>query len=150
MTRIDQVGTVALDHIGIVVNDINFSKAIYENVFGFTYKNTVVLKDQGNIIAILEANGLKLELIQPLHNNSNTYNFLMSRGGGIHHIAFQVRNIEMMINKLLDNGISVINNNTTEGIDGSLISFIHPYFTDKVLIELCQKNIDRSIDRRSI
>jgi methylmalonyl-CoA/ethylmalonyl-CoA epimerase len=145
MPKKNNSGIVALDHIGIVVNDVNLSKSIYENVFGFTYKNTVVLEDQGNKIAVLESNSLKLELIQPLDNYSNTYNFLMTRGGGIHHIAFQVRNIELMIHNLLKNGMQVINENVIEGIDGSLVTFIHPHFLDKVLIELCQKNIDRRL-----
>jgi methylmalonyl-CoA/ethylmalonyl-CoA epimerase len=80
----------------------------------------------------------KIELLQSTAENSVIEKFINKRGSGLHHIAFEVENIEEEIQRLQQAGFTVLNSNPKRGADNKLVCFVHPANTFGVLIELCQ------------
>ena len=111
----------------------------YEKALGLNLeeiKESKVNKVRG---AILSAGGTRIELIEPLGKEGPLSNFLRKKGQGIHHIAFEVSDLEMMLKRLKKDGIALIDEKPRIGIKGAKIAFLHPKATGNVLIELCEE-----------
>ena len=129
----------AVDHIGVAVERIDDVLPFYEKALGLNLeeiKESKVNKVRG---AILSAGGTKIELIEPLGKDGPLSNFLRKKGQGIHHIAFEVSDLEMMLKRLKKDGIALIDEKPRIGIKGAKIAFLHPKATGNVLIELCEE-----------
>ncbi|OEF98466.1 VOC family protein [Desulfuribacillus alkaliarsenatis] len=129
---------VGIDHIGIVVNDIEQSIIMYKTLFGIEHIRTVTLTEQGTKIAILQGHNLKIELLESANENSKIAKFIKSRGTGMHHLAFQVEHLQEFIRNIGKQDIKIIDG-IKKGENMCDIAFIHPKQTENVLIELCQK-----------
>ncbi|MCK4498707.1 methylmalonyl-CoA epimerase [Candidatus Bathyarchaeota archaeon] len=129
----------AVDHIGVAVERIDDVLPFYEKALGLNLeeiKESKVNKVRG---AILSAGRTRIELIEPLGKEGPLSNFLRKKGQGIHHIAFVVSDLEMMLKRLKKDGIALIDEKPRIGIKGAKIAFLHPKATGNVLIELCEE-----------
>ena len=129
----------AVDHIGVAVERIDDVLPFYEKALGLNLeeiRESKVNKVRG---AILSAGRTRIELIEPLGKEGPLSNFLRKKGQGIHHIAFEVSDLEMMLKRLKKDGIALIDEKPRIGIKGAKIAFLHPKATGNVLIELCEE-----------
>ena len=137
-----------LDHVGIVVSSLEESIPIYEAILGI---NPVSIKDvptQNVRAAFFEAgNGVAVELIEPLDSNSGVSRFLQKHGQGIHHICFEVDQVDEELKEMEEKGITPIDREGKTDITGR-IGFLHPRSTRGVLIEFAQHGTPRDKDYR--
>jgi methylmalonyl-CoA/ethylmalonyl-CoA epimerase len=127
-----------VDHIGILVSNLNEATELYKNCFGVRIEKTETLPERGVKAAILSlGGGTNLELLEPFPG-SNMAKVLENRGEGLHHIAFEVEDIDNELARLSARGIELIDKKAHPGLEG-MVAFIHPKSIRGVLIELCQK-----------
>ena len=129
-----------VDHIGIAVSSIDHVLPFYEDTLGLTLLKIEEVVSQGVKVAFLDSGNLKLELLEPLHNESPIASFIEKKGEGIHHIAFGITGIEERIKELQTKGIRMINETPKPGAGGASVAFMHPKSAHGVLYELCDKS----------
>ncbi|OSS41957.1 Methylmalonyl-CoA epimerase [Desulfurella amilsii] len=127
----------SIDHIGIAVNNLNQAVEVYKDILGFEYLGEEIVEDQGVRIAKFNCNGIHLEFLEPISNDSPIKKFLETKGQGIHHIAYKCDNIIQQIELLKQKGIKMINDSPKEGSNNTQIAFLHPKSTI-ILTELIQ------------
>ena len=128
-----------LDHIGIAVHSIEDTLPIYTQLLGLKLEKLEDAKQHGIKAALLTVGETNIELLEPLNKESPISKFLEKRDQGIHHIAFEVDNIEKSLDELKAKGVALIDKKPRIGFEGGKIAFLHPKSTGNVLIELCQK-----------
>lgn len=128
-----------IDHIGIAVHSIETTLPLYTDTFQLSHVKTEIVESQKVKVAFIHANNTKIELLEPLSEDSTIQKFLNKRGEGIHHIAFNTDNIYEELEKLEQKGVQLIDKEPRIGAGGALVAFIHPKGTFGVLYELCQK-----------
>lgn len=128
-----------IEHIGIAVKDINQADQLFEKLFGMPAYKLEAVESEGVKTSFFKVGPNKIELLEATHSNSPIAKFIEKRGEGIHHIAFDVDDIESEISRLKGEGFQMINETPKSGADNKLIAFIHPKSTAGVLIELCQE-----------
>ena len=129
-----------IEHIGIAVDNIESSLKIYEEVLGSMCYKTEIVVSEAVKTAFIAVGESKIELLEATSADSPIAQFLNKRGKGIHHIAFDVDNLEEELNRLSRLDYQLIHKSPKVGADNKLIAFLHPKSTDGVLIELCQDN----------
>lgn len=127
-----------IDHIGIVVQDLDASLQTYCQQLGFTLLERVIIEEQLVEAAFLDAGNGTVELIAPTDAESGTARFLQNRGEGTHHICFEVENIVDALAELQGQGLRLIDETPRQGVHGK-VAFVHPKATHGVMIELLQK-----------
>jgi len=127
----------SIDHIGIAVNNLAQVIEIYKDILGFEYLGEEIVKDQSVKIAKFDCNGVHLEFLEPISDDSPIKKFLETKGQGIHHIAYKCDNIIEKIELLKQKGIKMINDTPKEGSNNTKIAFLHPK-SAIVLTELVQ------------
>ena len=128
-----------IEHIGIAVKDLEVSNMLFAKLLGVqSYKQEEVLSE-GVMTSFFENGPNKIELLAATSMDSPIAKFLEKKGEGIHHIAFDVEDIESEILRLKDEGFVVLNEVPKKGADNKLVVFLHPKSTNGVLIELCQE-----------
>ena len=125
-----------IDHIAIVVPDIEAAKAFYEDALGMKVHHVEQIDEQEVIVAFLPSGESEIELLEPINDTSGVAKFLSKRGPGIHHICLEVSNLEERLAILKSKGVRLINETPTIGSGGKRIAFIHPESTFGVLVEL--------------
>ena len=128
-------------HIGIATHSINATLEFYKNL-GLEVKCTEVVKDQQVKVAVMQVGDSAIELIESTAKSSPISRFISSRGQGLHHVTFEVDNLEKHLEILKDQNIRLIDENPRYGADGALIAFIHPDSAGGVLIELSQPALE--------
>jgi len=128
-----------IEHIGIAVKNLNEANQLYSKILGVKPYKKEKVEVEGVITSFFKTDNTKIELLQGIGNNNAISKFIKQRGEGIHHIAFEVDNIELEIKRLKDLDFEIINEIPKKGADNKLICFIHPRSTNHVLIELCQE-----------
>jgi methylmalonyl-CoA epimerase len=127
-----------VDHIGILVSNIDEAMKLYSDCFGAKVDKIETLADRGVKAAILSfGQGANLELLEPLPG-SNMAKILEKRGEGLHHITFEVDDIDKELSHLSGMGLELIDKKARPGFEG-MVAFIHPKSLRGVLIELCRK-----------
>lgn len=127
-----------VDHIGILVSNLDEAIKLYEDCFGAELDKIETISKQGVKAAILSlAQGAKLELLEPLPD-SNMAKVLEKRGEGLHHITFEVDDVDKELSRLSERGIELVDKKSRPGLEG-MVAFIHPKSLRGVLVELCQK-----------
>ncbi len=124
-------------HVGIATESIGVTADFYR-LLGLEMDTMEVVEDQNVQVAMMKVGDSAVELIEPLDESSPVARFINKRGEGIHHITFEVDDIQGMLEKLKQANIKLIDEEPRTGAEGALIAFIHPYSTGGVLIELCQ------------
>ncbi|WP_339888825.1 methylmalonyl-CoA epimerase [uncultured Flavobacterium sp.] len=128
-----------IEHIGIAVKDIKVSNQLFEKLFGNPPYKEEEVASEGVKTSFFMNGPNKIELLEATNENSPIAKFLEKKGEGIHHIAFDVEDIESEIVRLQAEGFVLINDKPKKGADNKLVVFLHPKSTNGVLIELCQE-----------
>ena len=125
-----------INHIGIVVRDIEETLALYRDTLGLELTRVEERPEQAVNIAFLPAGESEIELLQPTTEDSGVAKFLAKRGEGIHHICLQVEDIEGALRELAEKGLQLIDEQPRQGTHGEKLAFVHPKSTHGVLLEL--------------
>ena len=128
-----------IDHIAIVVADLEATLAIYTQSLGFEQIYRETIADQGVEAVGLQAGESSIELLRPLDEDSPIARFRGSAASKLHHTAYRVEDLPAEIAALRARGVRMIDERPRKGAHGNLIAFIHPASTAGVLIELCQQ-----------
>lgn len=128
-----------IDHIAIAVKDMEEGIKRYRDVLGLEFHGTEVVPGQKVIVAFFRAGGLNIELTTPTEEDSPMAKSIHKRGPGIHHIAFEVDDIEAQIRDFREKGIRMIDDRGRDGADNAKIAFAHPDSFAGVLVELKEK-----------
>jgi len=127
-----------IEHIGIAVKNLEDSIAVFEKLLNTAcYRKELVVSEQVTT-AFLKTGETKIELLQDEKEDGVINRFITKKGEGIHHIAFEVENIQEEIARLKQAGYIFLNEEPKKGADNKLICFLHPKSTNNILIELCQ------------
>lgn len=127
-----------VDHIGIAVQDLDEALGLYERTYGMTLVHRETVEGQGVEAALLDVGENHVELLAPLGPNTPVGKFLASRGPGIHHVAYQVTDIDATLEALKAAGTRLIDETPRSGIRRSRVAFIHPAASGGVLTEIVQ------------
>ncbi len=127
-----------LDHIAIAVRSLDEALPFYTEVLGLTCAGRETVAEQGVHLALLPIGESRLELLEPLSDDSPVGRFLARRGEGVHHIAFRVDDIERALAELRARGIRLVDETPRCGAEGRKIAFLHPASAHGVLIELVE------------
>ena len=125
-----------IEHIGIAVKKLSVSIPLFEKLLNTPcYKTEQVESEQVNT-AFFEKDGTKIELVEAYAPGSVINAYIEKKGEGLHHIAFEVDDIEAEVKRLVSEGFNLINEKPKEGADNKMVCFLHPKSTNGVLIEL--------------
>lgn len=125
-----------IEHIGIAVKKLSVAIPLFEKLLNAPcYKTEVVESEQVNT-AFFKKGETKIELIEAYAPGSVINTFIEKKGEGLHHIAFEVDDMEAEVKRLVAEGFNLINEKPKEGADNKLVCFLHPKSTNGVLIEL--------------
>ena len=127
-----------IEHIGIAVQNLEESLKFYQDILGLEFLKDEKVESQGVNIAFLKIGESKIELLEPLDEESTIARFIKKNGQGIHHFAILVDSIEDKIKSMQAQGARLIGDTATEGADNMKIIFVHPKTTNGVLLELCE------------
>ena len=127
-----------IDHIGVAVEDIEDSLALYRDAFKMEVAHREIVEEQGVEAVLLDVGENHVELLAPLGPDTPVGKFLAKRGAGLHHVAYQVSDIEATLAALQDAGQPLIDKTPRVGIRGALVAFLEPKGTGRVLTELVQ------------
>jgi len=127
-----------IEHIGIAVKDLENSNTLFASLFGKAHYKIESVESEGVLTSFFECGPNKIELLQATTKDSPIAKFIEKKGEGIHHIAFAVDDIEAEIKRLKAEGFKMIHEKPKKGADNKLIAFLHPKYSNGVLIELCQ------------
>jgi methylmalonyl-CoA/ethylmalonyl-CoA epimerase len=122
-------------HIGIAVGDLDASIGLYAALFGTTLEHRDIVEEQGVEAASLSAGGSRIELLAPLGPDTPVGRFLASRGPGLHHVAFEVVDVALELDRLRRDGVQLIDETPRRGLFGLQVAFVHPEATGGVLAE---------------
>jgi methylmalonyl-CoA/ethylmalonyl-CoA epimerase len=127
-----------IDHIGVAVNDIDESLAVYRDALGMPLVHRETVAEQGVDAALLDVGDAHIELLQPLGPDTAVGKFLAKRGPGLHHVAYRVPDVAAALEALSATGVKLIDAQPRTGIRGSRVAFLHPASTGGVLTEIVQ------------
>lgn len=128
-----------IEHIGIAVKSLEEANAKYEKLLGKAPYKTETVESEGVSTSFFELGESKLELLEATSEESPIHRFLEKKGEGMHHIAFEVKDIHAEIDRLVGEGFQLIGDGPKDGADNKLVCFFHPKSTGGLLIELCQE-----------
>lgn len=133
-----------IEHIGIAVRNLDQAESLYKTLLGTaSYKRETVASEHV-ITSFFSAGPNKIELLAATDEMSAIYKFIEKKGEGIHHIAFAVEDIYSEMQRLKNEGFTLLNEEPKCGADNKLVCFVHPKSANGVLIELCQEIIEVS------
>ncbi|WP_281231615.1 methylmalonyl-CoA epimerase [Flavobacterium gelatinilyticum] len=128
-----------IEHIGIAVKNMEESNVLFEKLLGVPSYKEEIVESEGVLTSFFQTGTNKIELLMATNPESPIAKFLEKKGEGIHHIAFDVDDIEAEIFRLKNEGFVLINEVPKKGADNKLVVFLHPKNTNGVLVELCQE-----------
>lgn len=128
-----------IEHIGIAVKSLKDSNKLFESLFGKSHYKIESVESEGVNTSFFKIGESKIELLEATNDDGPIAKFIAKKGEGIHHIAFDVDDIEAEIERLKKEGFIVLNEKPKKGADNKLVAFMHPKSTNGVLIELCQE-----------
>lgn len=127
-----------INHLGIATKGIDEALKFWAGALGLENVHTEIVEDQKVRVAMLPIGESRIELLEPTSEDSPISKFLEKRGGGIHHIAVEVENIEESLAKLKEQGMRLIDEKPRIGAENCLVAFVHPASANGVLLELVQ------------
>ncbi|MFI1744670.1 methylmalonyl-CoA epimerase [Thalassobellus sediminis] len=130
-----------IEHIGIAVKNIDDSNELFSKLLGKPHYKTETVESEGVKTSFFKVGNNKIELLEAISEDSPIAKFINKKGEGVHHIAFDVDDIEAEVKRLKQEGFIVLNETPKKGADNKLVVFLHPKSTNGVLIELCQEII---------
>jgi methylmalonyl-CoA/ethylmalonyl-CoA epimerase len=127
-----------IEHIGIAVKDLKQSNELYAKLLGVKHYKIEFVRSESVKTSFFKIGESKIELLQATDSESPIAKFIEKQGEGVHHLAFDVDNIEVEIKRLMKEGFELIHKSPKLGADNKRIAFLHPKSSGGVLIELCQ------------
>ena len=127
-----------IDHLGIAVAEIEPALELYRDRLSLPAVHREVVQEQGVEAALLDVGEGHIELLAPLGPDTPVGKFLAKKGPGMHHIAYQVVDVDATLQQLREAGFALIDERPRSGIRGSRVAFLHPRGTDGVLTEIVQ------------
>jgi len=127
-----------IDHIGIAVKDLDQAIRLYRDQLGLKIKAVEEVDQQKVKVAFVPISETNLELLEPTDPSGPVGKFIAKKGEGIHHISFNVSDLEGKLKQLREEGIELIDQEPRYGAGGAKVAFLHPKSTGGVLIELCE------------
>lgn len=127
-----------VDHIGVAVEDLDAAIELYEQSYAMRLVHREVVSEQGVEAVLLDVGENHVELLKPLGADTPVGRFLARRGPGLHHVAYQVADIEATLDRLRAQGIALIDEQPRTGIRNSRVAFLHPRSSGGVLTEIVQ------------
>ncbi len=128
-----------IEHLGIAVKNMAEALPLFEQLLNTPCYKTEEVATEGVTTAFFATGDSKIELLEATREDSPIAKFIDKKGQGIHHIAFEVENIEAEMKRLQALGFELLNETPKNGADNKLVCFLHPKTTNGVLIELCQE-----------
>lgn len=128
-----------IEHLGIAVTDLQASINVFEKLLNTTCYKTEEVVSEGVRTAFFQLGESKIELLEATNPDSPIAKFIAKQSGGIHHIAFEVEDIESEMKRLKALDFILIQESPKDGADNKRIAFLHPKSTNGVLVELCQE-----------
>lgn len=128
-----------VEHIGIAVKSLAASTELFEQLLNTPCYKTEEVATEGVKTAFFKTGESKIELLEATNESSPIQKYIDKKGEGIHHIAFEVENIEAEMKRLAALGFELLNAIPKRGADNKLVCFLHPKTTNSVLVELCQE-----------
>ncbi|MEQ9460941.1 MAG: methylmalonyl-CoA epimerase [Phycisphaeraceae bacterium] len=128
----------AVNHLGIAVRSIEDHRAYYEGVLGAEFEMIEEVPEQKVRVGFFKVGDVRLELLEPTSEDSPISGFLEKRGEGLHHVAYEVTDLEGRLAKLKAEGVRLIDETPRSGAHGMKIAFLHPKASKGVLTELCE------------
>ena len=127
-----------IDHIGVAVEDLDAGIALYESTYGMALVHRETVTEQGVEAVLLDVGENHVELLRPLGPDTPVGRFLAGRGPGLHHVAYQVGDVQAALSRLREQGVALIDLEPRIGIRGSRVAFVHPKATGGVLTEIVE------------
>lgn len=127
-----------IDHVGVAVTEIDSALELWLDGFKLDVAHREIVQEQGVEAVLLTVGENHIELLAPLGEDTPVGKFLAKRGPGMHHIAYQVTDIEATLKELSDAGLPLIDKAPRVGIGGALVAFLEPKGTGRVLTEIVQ------------
>lgn len=128
-----------INHIGVAVKSLEESIPFYRDMLNMKFAGTEEVAEQKVRVAMFEIGEAKIELLEPTSPESPIAKFLEKNGGpGMHHIAYEVDDVEAAIAKLMADGARMVDEKPRNGAHGTRIAFVHPKTSGGILTELCQ------------
>jgi methylmalonyl-CoA/ethylmalonyl-CoA epimerase len=127
-----------IDHVGVAVQEIDSALELWRDGFKLDVAHREIVEDQGVEAVLLDVGENHIELLAPLAPDTPVGKFLAKRGPGMHHIAYQVPDIEATLRELTEAGLPLIDKTPRVGIGGALVAFLEPKGTGRVLTEIVQ------------
>lgn len=128
-----------IEHIGIAVKNIEASNDLFTKLFGKQHYKVESVESEGVNTSFFMLGETKIELLEASNANSSIAKFIDKKGEGIHHIAYEVDNLDEEMLRLKNEGFELINKEPKDGADNKRICFLHPKSTNGVLVELCEE-----------
>ncbi len=128
-----------VEHIGIAVKNLALSIPLFEKLLNTTCYKTELVESEQVKTAFFKQGDTKIELLASVEAGGVISKFIEKKGEGMHHIAFDVDDIESEMRRLQQEGFVLLNDSPKQGADNKLVCFLHPKSTNGVLIELCQE-----------
>lgn len=128
-----------VEHIGIAVKNLKEANKLYASLFGKEHYKVEAVESEGVSTSFFQLGDTKIELLEASRPDSPIAKFIEKRGEGIHHLAFEVEDIQAEMSRLQQQGFTLLNEQPKPGADNKLVCFLHPKGTGGVLVELCQE-----------
>ena len=127
-----------IDHVGIAVADLDAAVQLYESTLGMPLVHRETVTEQGVEAVLLDVGEGHIELLRPLSEDTPVGKFMARKGGGMHHVAYAVGDIDRTLAELAERGVELIDTEARIGIRGSRVAFLHPRSTGGVLTEIVE------------
>lgn len=128
-----------IEHLGIAVKDLEASNELFSKLLNTKPYKQEAVESEGVTTSFFKIGESKIELLQATNPDSPIAKFIEKKGEGIHHVAFNVEDIEAEIKRLENEGFELIHKAPKKGADNMLIAFLHPKSTNGMLVEICQE-----------
>ncbi|MEP6512535.1 MAG: methylmalonyl-CoA epimerase [Parafilimonas sp.] len=127
------------EHIGIAIKNMSVSLPVFEKLLNTLCYKMEVVESENVRTAFLKTGETKIELIESMQPDGVIAKYIEKRGEGLHHIAFEVDDINAEMKRLASEGFQLLSSTPKKGADNKLVCFLHLKTTNGVLIELCQE-----------
>jgi methylmalonyl-CoA/ethylmalonyl-CoA epimerase len=134
------MGARGIHHLGVAVEDLDEALATYERLFEAEVEHRETVPDQGVEAAAVLVGSARVELLEPLGEETPIGKFLANRGPGMHHVAYEVTDLDATLASLTEQGAELIDQHPREGLFGLQVAFVHPHAVHGVLSELVARD----------
>ncbi|MDH3997477.1 MAG: methylmalonyl-CoA epimerase [Desulfuromonadales bacterium] len=131
-----------ISHVGIAVKSIEEALPFYRDTLGMEFEGSEVVAEQKVKVAFLAVGESRIELLEPTESDSPVAKFLEKNGPGVHHLAYEVSDLEQRLAELKEKGVRLIDETPRMGAHNTRIAFLHPKASGGVLTELCEVGHD--------